>query len=220
MGGTMNRLVTLLGLLAIFAAVTPAEELTFVVSFEDSTLRLGTTEGYDVVWLAGATSIPTPGAPSLPQRGISIVVPQGMRVVAVRANALESNRLPGRFCVYPSQPPVPTSDPGTQRLVPPDPAIYASHSPYPSTLAAVVGQGSMFGYNIASVLVTPVQYAPAESTLVHNRLISLALTIEHAELNYLPVGKRSAQTKARIEGDLRGYVLNPEDLNRFAPTPR
>jgi len=216
----MNRLVVLLGLLAIFAAVAPAEELAFVVSFEDSTLRLGTAEGYDVVSLARATSIPSPGAPALPQRGFNIVVPQGMRVVAVRASVLESNRLPGGFYVYPSQPPVPTSDPGIAHFVPPDPAIYASHSPYPSALAAFAGQGSMFGYNIASVLVTPVQYAPAESTLVFNRLISLELTLEPAELDYLPVGKRSAQTKARIEDDLRNYVLNPEDLSRFAPASR
>jgi hypothetical protein len=220
MGGTINRLVMLLGLLAVFAAATPAEELAFVVGFEDSTLRIGKAEGYDVALLAGATSIPTPGAPALPQRGVSIVVPQGMRVVTVRASALESNRLPGRFYVHPSQPPVPTSDPGIPRFVPPDPAIYASHSPYPSALAAFAGQGSMFGYNIVSVLVTPVQYTPAESTLVLNRLISLELTLEPAELGYLPVGKRNDKTKARIEDDLRSYVLNPEDLNGFAPTSR
>lgn len=216
----MNRLVMLLGFLAILAAVTPAEELTFVVSFEDSTLRLGTAQGYNVMSMAGATSIPSPGAPALPQRGFNIAVPQGMRVVAVRASALESNRLPGRFYVYPSQPPVPTSDPGIPRFVPPDPAIYASQSAYPSALAALAGQGSMFGYNIASVLVTPVQYTPAESTLVLNRVISLELTLEPAELAYLPVGKRDDRTRARIEDDLKSYVLNPEDLSRFAPTSR
>jgi len=151
---------------------------------------------------------------------VSIVIPQGMRVVAVCASALESTRLPGRFYLYPSQPPVPTSDPGIPRFVPPDPAIYASHYPYPSALADFTGQGSMFGYNVASILVSPVQYTPAESTLVLNRLISLELTLEPAELEYLPVGKRSAQTKARIEDDLRSYVLNPEDLSRFAPTSR
>jgi len=216
----MDRILGLLGLLAIFAAVTPAEELTFEVGFEDAALRLGKTGGYDVVSLAGATSISIPGAPALPQKGVNLVVPQGMRVVAVRASALESNRLPGRFYVCPSQPPVPTSDPGIPRFVPPDPAIYASHSAYPSVPAAFAGQGSMSGYNITSVLVTPVQYTPAESTLVLNRLISLELTLEPAELGYLPVGNRNDRTKARIEDDLRSYVLNPEDLSRFAPPSR
>ena len=216
----MNRILMLLGLFAIFAAVTPAEELAFVVSLEDSTLRLGTAEGYDVVSLAGATSIPTPGAPALPQRGVNIVVPQGMRVVAVRANASESNRLPGRFCVYPSQPPVPTSNPDIPDFVPPDPVIYSSHTPYPPVLATFAGQGSMFGYNIAGVIVNPTQYTPADSTLVLHRLISLELSLEPAELDYLPVGERSDQTRARIEDDLRTSVLNPEDLSRFAPTPR
>jgi len=216
----MNRTLGFLGLLAVFAAGTPAEELTFVVSVEDSALRLGTAEGYDVVSLVGATTIPSPGAPALPQRGVNIVIPQGMRVVTAYASALESNRLPGRFYVYPSQPPVPTSDPGFPRFVPPDPEIYASHSPYPSALAAFAGQGSMSGYNVASLLVTPVQYTPAESTLALNRLISLELTLEPAELNYLPVGIRNDQTKARIEDDLKSCVLNPEDLDRFAPTSR
>jgi len=47
--------------------------------------------------------------------------------------------------------------------------------------------------------------------------MTLGLTLEPADLGYLPVGNRSPETRAAIEEDIRALVANPEDVTRFAP---
>ncbi|MFC1890034.1 C25 family cysteine peptidase [Thermodesulfobacteriota bacterium] len=60
----------------------------------------------------------------------------------------------------------------------PAPSIYGSNTPYPDKPVRIVEAGIMRGRRYAQVLLHPVQYRPAEgSLLVHNR-ISLTITFE------------------------------------------
>jgi hypothetical protein len=172
---------------------------------------------YDLVFLEGAAMTTTVGAPSLPAMTVNVVIPQGMRVQAVTCGSVATEDVAGTFLIMPVQPPRPQSDTDTPASVPPDPAVYASSAPYPSEVCKPAGQNSMFGYNVASLLVYPLQYSPKSKTLRFHRKLTLNLVMEPADLGYLPVGNRSAEARERVENDVRAVVLNPEDVSRFAP---
>jgi hypothetical protein len=172
---------------------------------------------YDLVVLEGAAMTTQVGAPSLPAIAVNVVVPQDMRVTAVTCDPAATEDIVGKFLIMPVQPPRPLSDTDTPSFVPPDPAVYASSAPYPPELCKPAGQNSMFGYNVASLLVFPLQYSPKSKTLRFNRKLTLNLVLEPADLGYLPVGNRSEAAREKVENDVRAAVLNPDDVSRFAP---
>jgi hypothetical protein len=146
---------------------TCATELTVSVDLTRANLELGTSHGYDVVALKGAVTSTQVGSPGLPVLPVRVVVPQDMKVTGVTARPDTTESIAGTYRIIPAQPPITGTDDGvTADLVGPDPAVYSSSSPYPVQIAASTGQGSMFGYNVASLLVTPLQYRPALGQLV------------------------------------------------------
>jgi len=120
--------------------------------FDREQLVLGTADGMTTVSLGRCVSAWETGAPSVPIAVAQLVVPQGMKVVGVTVDALDTETV-GEFDVYPVQPARPLSDPGPFEYVPPDPRFYGAV--YPGQVVTAGHQGSMFGYNIASVFVAP-----------------------------------------------------------------
>jgi hypothetical protein len=172
---------------------------------------------YDLVALSGAAMTTVVGAPSLPVVAVNVVVPQNMRVTGVTCAPAAAEDVEGSFLIMPVQPPRPVSDAGKPAFVPPDPAVYNSDAPYPAELSRPAGQNSMFGYNVASLLVYPLQYSPKSKTLRFHRKLTLNLVLESADLGYLPAGNRSKEARDKVENDVRAVVLNPDDVSRFAP---
>ena len=201
--------------LAALSAHTAGLELT--LDFSGRELLLRKSRQYDFVVLEGAAMTTAVGAPALPAVAVNVVVPQNMRVADVLCGPASTEGVEGSFLILPAQPPRPLSDIGPVPFVPPDPAIYGSAAAYPPVLARVMGQNSMQGYNIASLLVYPLQYSPQQGTLKFFRKLSLDLAMEPADLGYLPTGKRSEERRKAAEDDVRSVVLNPDDVSRFAP---
>jgi len=175
---------------------------------------------YDLVVLEGAAMTTQVGAPSLPAIAVNVVVPQDMRVTGVILVPAISDSLEGSFFIMPVQRPQPISNTGKPSSVPPDPVIYNSDEPYPKALGMLAGQSSMRGYNVASLIVCPLQYSPKNRTLRFLRKLTLSLTMEPADLGYLPVGRRSREARDSIDKDIRSVVVNPDDVSRFAPKER
>lgn len=190
------------------------------VEFDRNELLLAEQDGMTTVSLSRCVGAWEIGAPSVPVAVVQLVVPQGLRVTGVRVDALETDEV-GQFELYPVQPPRPVSDPGpfdlgdVGRSVPPDPRYYGST--YPVEVATLGHQGSMFGYNIASVFVAPVQYDGTSGRLSFHSRVSFTLDLEPADLGYLPVRNRSDASRQRIEAQVASIVLNPEDVAAYAP---
>ncbi len=196
---------------ALAAAATVSGELVF----DRGQLTLKQMDGLTTVSLGRYVSTWETCAPSLPIAVAQLVVPQDMKVVAVRLDAVEAETIPGTFDVYPVQPPRPLSDPGPSAFVPPDPKYYGSV--YPAEVAMTGHQGSMFGYNIASVFIAPVQYNGSDKSLVIHPRVRFTIELEPADLGYLRPGNRSAEARRRVEAQVAGIVLNPQDVAACAP---
>jgi hypothetical protein len=202
---------------ALAALAAGAANLQLTLDLSGRALRFSKSGQYDFVVLEGAAMTTVVGAPALPALAVNVVVPQGMRVTGVNCSPTATEAVEGSFLILPAQPPRPLSDTGRAQFVAPDPLVYGSAAPYPPELARVTGQNSMQGYHLASLLVYPLQYSPQQKTLqFHNRL-TLDLSLEPAELGYLPVGKRSEERRRAVEADVRSVVVNPDDVSRFAP---
>jgi len=206
-------------LLVIFAAtcavgfgLTVSAEMTF----DREQLVLAERDGMTVVSLGRYVGAWETGAPAVPVAVAQLVVPPGMKVMGVTVDTVETEMV-GTYDLYPVQPPVPLSATDTPDFVPPDPKYY--DSVYPGEVAVAGHQGSMFGYNIASVFIAPVQYDGADKSLVFHLRVRFTLELEPAELGYLRPGNRSPEARRRVEAILAGIVLNPQDVASCAPVP-
>jgi hypothetical protein len=197
------------------AAFAAAATVTGELAFDGSELVLGETDGMTTVSLGRDVSAWETGAPAVPIAVAQLVVPQDMKVVAVRLDVAETETVPGTFDVYPVQPPRALSDPGPFEFLPADPKYYGSV--YPPEIVTTAHQGSMFGYNIASVFVAPVQFDGTNKSLVFHARVRFTLELEPADLGYLRPGRRSAEARRRVEAQVAAIVLNPQDIAACAP---
>jgi hypothetical protein len=207
----MKALVLVLAGVACALALTVSGEM----NFDRSRLGLNERDGMTVVSLERLTTTWEVGAPALPIAVAQLVVPQNMKVVAVRLDAVENETIPGPFDIYPVQQPRPLSDPGPFEFVPPDAKCYGST--YPAEVITTGHQGSMFGYNIASVFVAPVQHDGAGKSLVFHPRVRFTLELAPADLGYLRPGNRSPEARRRVEASVASIVLNPQDVAAYAP---
>jgi hypothetical protein len=213
----MRNLTKALCVLALAALQACAANHNVTLDLSEHELTFAKSGDYDFIVLPGAATTTVVGAPALPALAVNVVIPQNMRVTGVKCTPVTTEDVEGSFLIMPVQPPRPISAEGEPKLVPPDPAVYNSDAPYPAELGKAAGQNSMKGYNVASLIVYPVQYNPANKTLKYHTKLSLDLTLEQADLGYLSVGNRSEETRTEIEKEIKSVVVNPDDVNRFAP---
>ena len=204
-------------LLAALLAAAPAAAATVggELVFDRGRLILKPMDGMTTISLGGCVSAWETGAPAVPMAVAQLVVPQDMKVTGVRLEGVEAETIPGRFEVYPVQPPRALSDPAPVECVPADLKYYGSA--YPREIVTAGLQGSLFGYNIASVFVAPVRYDGTNKSLVFHSRVRFTLQLVPAELGYLRPGNRSPEARRRIEAQVAGIVLNPQDVAACAP---
>jgi len=146
-----------------------------------------------------------------------VAIPAGADPTGVELIAEEWIDVPGSFRVAPSQPDVRLPRAGetfNATIYPPDPEVYASGNPYPETKIRLTGSGAMSGFRMAYLELFPVRYIPALGKL------QLATRLVY-RLNYTE-NRIDARVATRNQQDLfgnavRAIVVNPEDVDRFAP---
>jgi hypothetical protein len=206
--------------LAVSALQACAGDQPLTLDMSNREMTFGKSGQYDIVTIEGAAMTTLVGAPSLPAIAVNVVVPQGMRVTGVACIPAISDSVEGSYFIMPVQRPRPISSTEGSSPVLPDPVIYNSVEPYPEVLGILAGQNSMRGYNVASLIVYPLQYSPKGRTLTFHQKLNMTLAMEPADLGYLPVGQRSKEMREAIEDDIRSIVVNPDDVSRFAPKER
>ena len=204
-------------LVAVLATLAGATVVECDLSFARSDLKLELQNGFTTVYLPHCVPTWDIGAPSLPILVAQMVIPQGIRVAHVRVTPTAATEiLTCSLDVWPVQEPRPVSESLPARLTEPDPRYYGS-SPYPAEVAVAGKRGSMFGYNIASVFVAPIQYTASSRTLDLHPALHLELELVPDDYSRQIVGSRSERARRRIASSLVRLVLNPEDVSRFAP---
>ena len=206
--------VTILGILAhpVFAA-------THTVTFIEDDLIFSEVGGYDRVHLRDGAYLTEFGKPQLPTKALRVVVPPGTRVTAVTIDKASKKKLEGYYLIAPAQE-MEMECRTRSEFVEPHPGIYGQTSEYPGGLVTRVGESYIDGvYEVAHLLVYPLQYVPITGELYLYRSITFTLTLEKAGADVPHIKARTESSKQSSDLMLRETVINPEDLDAYGILP-
>ena len=210
LGALVGTWVALMVLPVLSAAATDEVAATF--RFSASDLRFEVFEGYDVVSLEGTDRLTTPGEPMLPALNAELLLPPGKTAAAVSVDYGGTVILPGEYTVLPAPRPVSFSTDKTAEIPHQDDRTYRSVLPYPCEVARLAGAGSLSGYSIAEVAVTPLQYVPATGELMlHTKVTVTVAVITAGDLRHSPAPSAAA---GRL---VAARIANPEALTLYEP---
>lgn len=192
-----------------------AGSFTQILRFSENDLSFQTVDNYVMVNLAGASLYQTPGAPMVPVAIFNVLVPANATVTEIKVLSRNEKLIAGEYVLYPGQEPRPLSHREEIGFTEPDLLIYNSSDVYPRKLVDYSSTGTKSGYRIASFGVFPVRYTPSE------KKISLVTDLT-VEINYANDAEHTEQVltekqKMVFSQDVKQLVLNPQDVNRFAP---
>jgi hypothetical protein len=151
-----------------------------------------------------------PGVPSLPEKGVKILIPQGRRVNGIIVSTAEKIHLGSGLKVEPVEEPIPSAIDIDSTLVQ-NKRIYQSKDMYPGKLYTTVGSYVFRGYEILVLNLHPVQYIPATGELFYYPSLSVSVnTVEDNELSSLFRGSNEDELK------VMGMVTNPSYVVSYA----
>jgi len=134
---------------------------------------------YDQIQLNDAPNCGNLGEPSLPAKGVYVLIPQGEKVSSISVSHGEMINLGSDFLIEPVERSVPLSEAGSALLPIPDETIYSSNEPFPGKLFTEVGTYSFRGYEILVLRLHPVQYIPFSGELFYYPDLSVSVeTVE------------------------------------------
>lgn len=170
--------------------VTSAD-ITHSLSFSSNDVIFSEKGEYDVVEMEGCNfSTDIVGAPQLPAKVIQLVIPQDAEVESIAITGKTSEKIDGDYYIYPLQPPAKTDGSPPPYFVAPDPYWYTSNLPYPPKVIELVGSGYRSEYHIVTLKVYPLQYTPADSSLVLHTYISFSVKTNASPNRGVPVYRR------------------------------
>lgn len=202
-------------------AMVDGDRLIADVSFGPPILeRSRFAPGFYHVSVIDAVSFGDPGFPSLPQRRLLLVVPEGKTVddlIVVPGNKIAC---PGLYPVEPGQKLYPGNLAMADRppVDQPDGDVYGLDSVYPQKSARIATIQKKDGYSLVAIVVCPVEYNPKRQSIAYYQSLQIVLRLvpERPALsvrNAPPIARRTA-AKA-MAGDLdriRELVDNKEDV--------
>ncbi len=214
-----GRRITLLSALAVLITVSlwapaalAASSLTHTMQFSSTDITTTHVAAYDVIEMHGLRSTLELGRPELPVAFIRFALPEGMTAVEASATVTQASVIPGRFEVRPVQPQIPFSLPMIPEWLDPEPSIYESPTPYPSTACRLMDTGNMSGHRVATVAVYPIQYSPADGALTLNETVTIAIEFERDGRAARTPAARSIRADRVVVERVKDFVVNPHDV--------
>ncbi len=177
-----------------------------------------TARGYDVITVPGCDYISTPGHPHLPVKSVYVLLPADAELADFRITGMKTEKIDGSFHIYPAQHQIPLLKGLTRDFTPPDEAIYKSENPYPAVPLEFVKTGNLGGYRVAAFRFYPLYYIPKRGELYLCR--ELDFEVDFKAGNGTKAIRRSEAAERIYRSLISHLVLNPEDIERFAPKIR
>ncbi len=176
----IGTLVLLVAIPALAAAASTAEVVATLV-LDSAQLEFVEHQGYDLVSIEGAVHTTEPAEPMLPVFYVRLLLPPGSRCTDIKTSLGGTVSIPGSFDLLPAPRPVRFSSQGEVELPQPSRRTYDPELPYPLEVARLAGEGTLGGYRIATVRVTPLQYVAATGELILHTNIEIAVATESAD---------------------------------------
>ena len=171
---------------------------------------------YDVLTMTGLEPYVREGAPIVPVRPVTLLVPFGKEVASVKVASEDVVALADEYWLAPGQRPYPLSRPEAGQATPPDAAIYAQSVPWPGIDYEVVTTQSKRGYPLLVMNLFPVQYAPATRTVTCARLMRVELTLTDAGAAGALRPTREVRQALREQVDNQGALLTYPEVCALA----
>jgi hypothetical protein len=207
-----TRIFLALVLILFFGLVqVKADELSGSVDFSTADLVFSSSKGFDIIYLKGSDITDQVGEPQLPVKLLHVALPPGSKVEQVVVTKAKSQILPNDYHIFPAQPPQILSLMNESiSFVQPKPRVYNLLEEYPGKLVEYTKTGFMGGYQLAGLLVYPVQYIPAQKKIKFYSRIEFKIHYTSGGKTPLPVKKRSKAVEAVYEKIIQEATLNPK----------
>lgn len=218
----VKKLLFIIPLMATLSCgLAAAETLDLTVTFSPEDLSFSVWNGYDQVICKGLDLMAAPGEPQLPTKVARVVIPSKSSVSQVEMVEADLVDLPGRYHIFPAQPPqilsLPETDLAKMPFVAPREAIYGSIDPFPAQPIQLTGSGYLGGYHLADLQICPLVYIPAEKRLKLFRTMRIRLHTTPGAREARPAGRRLEKDRRFYEELLQDLVLNPAQVSLMAP---
>lgn len=217
---TVRCVIAALLLLTTFPALSTtahADEVVVSLEFDPAQLTFEQHEAYDLVSLDGAVYTTETAYPMLPAVHSRVLLPEGARVIGVETTSGGTVHLPGHYRILPAPRPVRFSSVEAASIPQPNAETYNSVLPYPREAARLAGVGSLSGYSIATLVVTPLQYVPVTGRLVLHTEVRIVLTLAPTSRD----GAAPALGAPAVVTDLvRTTVANADAINTYVGAAR
>ncbi|MCK4505155.1 MAG: hypothetical protein KAW14_06030 [Candidatus Aegiribacteria sp.] len=143
-----------------------AGSITHVIEFDPALVTIKIDNEWNIVEYPGMELRGEPGAPLLPVFPVVFLLPNGAENVSFQVSAVNESSIsrPG-IRVIPATEPRPFSRNSDPSIRLPQPQIYTSNSTWPSDPVLWTHTGTISGFRIASCLLQPWKYLPADGQL-------------------------------------------------------
>ncbi|HEX7319314.1 MAG TPA: C25 family cysteine peptidase [bacterium] len=188
-------------------------------TFNEQDIAFSGQNGYDIITWEPGSFVIEPGSPLLPKRSVYFVIPYNSDVLDITVKDKDDTVLPGSFNIHPGQMPVPFSDPSNSKFIGPDAAIYGRDALYPENSLTVCSSGMKSGFQIAGIDLYPIRYNPASGKVIFTRALTVSVVYGQSRRQRTARYMTPAQFAVFLR-DVSDLVVNPEDVQRFAPAVR
>jgi hypothetical protein len=195
-------------------AQAKGDELFQSIDFSIADLVFSSSEGYDILYLKDCDLTDQVGEPQLPVKLLHVALPPGSKVEGVEVTRVESQTLPDEYRIFPTQPPqiLSLADKPIP-FVPPKLRVYSLMQEYPGRLVEYAKSGFLGGYQLAGILVYPVQYMPSPKKVKFYSHIEFKIRYSSGGKTPLPVMKRSDVGNELYQEIMNRAVLNLKDAS-------
>lgn len=165
--------------------------------------------------IPGSMNTGSPGEPSLPVFPVAVLLPQGAEVESVETLSASRIELAGTYDIKPVQQGVPISRPELYQVTPRNSEAYSRTAGAP--LVEISSQGSLLGFNLLNLRVSPLKWDPStgRAVLCSNVSLRVNYSITHAAAE-ITRGQEGTRVVHRV---LENTVVNPRDITDISAVP-
>ncbi len=214
MNSILNKVVMILFTLSC-SMFAMEEELD--IHLTEGKIEVRKDNRYDIISYPEAiNAIGKEGNPSLPVMFFTVVAPYNVSEAGVRIEKIEWQELPGKFYIYPIQPPVPLSYTHNRTFVQPNPEVYEHDILYPAHPIAFNGIGNCGGFKLTNIAFCPFRYFPRSRTLYFSSQVKIKITYTINNKSF----RRTKWQNRTFTPLIMSMVINPEEVAMFSPPIR
>src|SRR6185312_6649597 len=203
----MKKIIVLIAIL--FCGFASYADYTGSVTTATTDLSFTTKSGYNVVSFANGQSTMQVGAPQLPSKTLSFVIPVDQMVSSINITGTSTVSVAGSYTMYPTQPGR-ISD--SLAFVNPDTSIYNHNTAYPSVQYTPTDDGYPFGYHVVTITFYPVQYKSTSHALIVYTNINFTIVYAANTASILLPNIQSVFSNSLAKSSIQGIVVNPSDV--------